>query len=79
MSPEELFAAAELLPPADKWQLVTKLWASLSPEAWPPPSDEDLAVFDQRMAEIDAGLVDTIPGEEVKRWLRDRMRSLEKQ
>ncbi len=77
MSAEELFAAAESLPPSDKWQLVTKLWASLPPEAWPAPSDEDLAIFDQRMAEVDAGLVATIPGEQVKKWLRDRISSLE--
>jgi putative addiction module component (TIGR02574 family) len=75
MSTEELLAAAEALPPADKWQLVTKLWASLPPEAWPPPSDEDLAICRERMAEIDAGIVETIPGEEVKKWLRDRLQS----
>ena len=75
MSADELLAAAEALPPADKWQLVTKLWARLPPEAWPPPSDEDLAVIKQRMAELDAGLVVPIPGEVVRKWLRERIQS----
>lgn len=77
MSAEELFAAAESLPPADKWQLVTKLWASLPPEAWPPPNDEDLAVCRERMAEVDAGVAEIISGQEVKQWLRDRIKSYE--
>jgi putative addiction module component (TIGR02574 family) len=75
MSTDELLAAADALPPADKWQLVTKLWARLPPEAWPAPSDEDLAICRERSAELDAGLVEPIPGEVVKKWLRERIQS----
>jgi putative addiction module component (TIGR02574 family) len=73
MSAEDIIAAAGSLPPAEQWQLVTKLWANLPPEAWPPPSDEDLAMIDQRFAEIDAGLVETVSLEEVRKWMHQRV------
>jgi putative addiction module component (TIGR02574 family) len=73
MSTEEVFAAAESLAPTDKWVLMTKLWDSLPPEAWPAPRVEDIAEADRRLANLDAGGVQTIPGDQVRQWLRDRI------
>lgn len=75
MSADELFTAANLLPPEEKWALLTRLWDTFPPEQWPAPSAEELAIAKERMAEIDAGLVETIPGEEVKKWLHEKIRS----
>jgi putative addiction module component (TIGR02574 family) len=64
-TPDEIFDAANLLSPTDKWLLVTRLWATLPPEAWDEPDESEIALFDQRMAEIESGEVETIPWDEV--------------
>jgi putative addiction module component (TIGR02574 family) len=68
-SPDEIFHAVQLLAPSEQWQLVSRLWDALPPEAW-VPDEAELALLDQRMAEFESGEVQAIPGEEVRRQLR---------
>jgi putative addiction module component (TIGR02574 family) len=68
-SSDEIFQAAQLLPPGERWQLVTRLWEALPPEAL-VLDEAELQLLDKRMAELDSGEVKAIPGEEVRRFLR---------
>lgn len=68
---EVLEAQALQLPPADKSHLLERLIASLD-------ADEEVAKAweaeaDRREAELEAGLVVELPGEEVMRGLRARL------
>lgn len=67
---DEIFDAVQTLDPSERWQLVSRLWAALPPEAWDGPSDEELAEWDRRIAEIESGQVEAIPGEQVREYLR---------
>jgi putative addiction module component (TIGR02574 family) len=68
-SADEIFNAAQLLSPHDQWQLVARLWQSLPPEAI-EIDERESELLDRRMAELESGKVEAIPGEEVRRYLR---------
>jgi putative addiction module component (TIGR02574 family) len=72
-TPEEIYAAANALPPNDKWLLVTRLWATLPPEAWEAPDDLELAEVQRRSREFDAGKSRPVEKAEVQRAIRERM------
>lgn len=74
-TPEEIYAAANALPPNDRWVLVTRLWETLPPEAWDAPDDLQLAEIQRRSAEFDAGDVAPIGKAEVQRLIRERLAS----
>ena len=73
LTPEEIFAAVQSLDPSDRWELVTRLWDALPNDTWPAPSKADLAEIQRRSAEYDAGGVETISRDEVRRRIRDRL------
>ncbi len=68
---EVLEAQAMQLPPADKSHLLERLIASLDKDEEYEKAWE--AVADQREAELESGLVEALPGEEVMRRLRARL------
>lgn len=74
-TPEEIYAAANALPPSDRWALVTRLWETLPPEAWNAPDDLELAEIQRRSAEFDAGSVEPISKAEVQRLIHERLAS----
>jgi len=74
-TPEEILAAANALPPNDRWVLVTRLWETLPPEAWDAPDDLELAEIQRRSAEYDAGGVVPVDKTEVQRLIRERLAS----
>jgi putative addiction module component (TIGR02574 family) len=72
-TPEEIFAAVQSLELSDRWQLVSRLWNALPPEAWEGPTDEEVAEWDRRYAEIERGQVEAVPIEQVREYLRSRI------
>ena len=76
LSADEIFDAVQRLSPHDQWDLVSRLWEALPPDAWPPPSAEDIAEWDRRMADLESGREQAIPGDQVRQWLRDRVNRL---
>lgn len=76
-TPQEILAAIELLPPEDQRFVVQQVRDTyLLEEEW-APSETELAELDRRMEEIESGKVQAIPGSEVKRILRERMKRYE--
>jgi putative addiction module component (TIGR02574 family) len=63
---ETLLSSASQLPIDARIQLIEALWDTVPEDAVPPLSDEWLAEINQRSAEYDAGLVSTIPWEQVR-------------
>jgi putative addiction module component (TIGR02574 family) len=63
---EALLADASQLPVADRIQLIDAIWDSLPADALPPLSAEWIAEIQRRSAEFDAGVVQTIPWQQVK-------------
>jgi putative addiction module component (TIGR02574 family) len=69
MSSSEIFEAAQLLEPLERWELVNRLWQSLPVESL-QPDKEELALLDRRLAEIESGEAETVPIDEVRAYLR---------
>jgi putative addiction module component (TIGR02574 family) len=65
--------AAKSLPEPERVELIDALIATLEPEDAAPLDDAWLAEIDRRSREFDAGLVQTIPWEEVKERARRRV------
>lgn len=63
---ESLLADAACLPVAERIQLMDALWDTLPADAVPPLSHEWTAEIQRRSTEYDAGLVETVPWEQVK-------------
>jgi putative addiction module component (TIGR02574 family) len=63
-SVDDAFFAAESLAPAEKLQLIYRLWETIPPAGW-RPSDSDLAEVKRRWAEYEAGREKAIPWENV--------------
>ena len=62
---------------AERLELVGDIWDSIAEDADAasfPVSDEDKALLDQRLADLEAHPEATIPWEEVRRRLIDRLR-----
>ncbi len=69
---EELLQQALQLPEEDRDRIAEALWRSLD-EAHPGLHEEWTAEVNRRIAEIDEGKVQLIPGEEVMARLRARL------
>lgn len=63
---EVLLDGASKLPVADRVQLIEALWETVPDDSRPPLSSEWLAEIAKRSAEFDAGLVQTIPWDQVR-------------
>ena len=57
---DEAFLAAQLLTPADKLELISRLWDTIPPAGW-RPSDGDLAEVKRRWEEYESGREKAIP------------------
>ena len=69
----QVLEAAKSLPVPERVELIDALIATLEPEDAAPLDDAWLAEIDRRSREFDAGLVQTIPWEEVKERARRRV------
>ena len=61
---DDAFSIAQSLDPADRVELITRLWDTLPREQF-KPSDSDLAEVKRRWAEYEAGRVEAVPWEDV--------------
>ena len=67
------FLAAESLNNEQKLELISRLWEVVARSGQFRPSDADLAEIKRRSAELDAGLVKTVPWETVRDSIRSRL------
>ena len=74
-SVDSAFLAAQALGTDEKIELISRIWDSIPAQSEFRPSEADLAEFDRRSAELDAGLVEPIPWEVVRDSVRNRLRS----
>ncbi|MEX2141467.1 MAG: addiction module protein [Pirellulales bacterium] len=56
-----VLAAAQQLPDEDRLRLIDALWATLPPEATVAISEEWGLEIERRVAELDAGIAETVP------------------
>lgn len=71
---ETLLADAALLPVDDRIQLIDAIWDTLPEESLPPLDSEWVAEIQRRSVEIDAGLAETIPWEQIRTEAMQRLR-----
>lgn len=62
----DVFDAAQALPPTDRLRLIDALWDSFPPSDWPAPSDDWIAESQRRSAAYDAGEMSASPWSEVR-------------
>ena len=62
---DDAFSIAQALDPADRIELIARLWETISPQENWTPSDSDLAEVKRRWAEYEAGRMEAIPWEDV--------------
>jgi|SoiMethySBSTD1v2_1073268.scaffolds.fasta_scaffold943503_2 putative addiction module component (TIGR02574 family) len=74
-SVDDAFLAAQSLGPEEKLELISRIMESIPSKSDFRPSDADMAEIQRRSAELDAGLVKTIPWEVVRDSVRERLRS----
>jgi putative addiction module component (TIGR02574 family) len=74
-SVDEAFLVAQSLQPAEKLQLISRLWENIRLGGVFRPSESDLAEMQRRSAELDAGTVKAIPWEVVRDSVRARLKS----
>ena len=67
-SVDDAFSAAQALGTDEKIELISRLWDSIPARSDFRPSEADLAEIERRSAELDAGLVEPIPWEDVARF-----------
>lgn len=72
MTFDDVFGAAQALPPPDRLRLIDALWETLPLEEMPRPSDEWTAEAQRRSAEIDAGRMGTSAWSEVRSRARSK-------
>ncbi len=72
---ETILQAAIALPVPDRVQLVDALISTLEPEDAAPLDDALLAEIERRSDEVDSGVAQLIPWQEVKEHARNRSRS----
>jgi putative addiction module component (TIGR02574 family) len=70
---DEAFRAAQKLAPADKLQLISRLWESIRLEDGFRLSESELAELQRRCGELDAGIVKAVPWEVVRDSVRARL------
>jgi putative addiction module component (TIGR02574 family) len=61
-----VLSAAQNLPEQDRLRLIDALWDTLPPEAEASISDEWRQEIERRVAELDAGAVETVPWSQVR-------------
>jgi putative addiction module component (TIGR02574 family) len=71
---DEIFNAVQSLSPSEQWGLFSRLWAALPHEATPFVDDDTLAEWDRRIAEMESGAAQAIPGEQVREYLRSKIK-----
>ncbi len=74
---DEAFLATQSLKPAEKLELISRLWESVRAVDGFYPSDRDLAEIKRRSAELDAGTVEAVPWDVVRDSVRSRIASHE--
>jgi putative addiction module component (TIGR02574 family) len=62
------------LTPAERLQLVEELWDSIEPQDLPPLTDRQIEEIEQDWADHKRDPSSAVPWEEVRRWLRSRLR-----
>jgi len=72
-SVDEAFLIAQSLKPAEKLELISRLWENIRLVDGFRPSDSDLAEIKRRSAELDAGTVKAIPWDVVRDSVRSRI------
>jgi putative addiction module component (TIGR02574 family) len=75
-SVDEAFAVAQSLAPLDKLELISRLWEDVRVRGEFRPSDSDLAEIKRRWAEYEAGEVKTVPWEQVRDEIRQKLEKL---
>jgi putative addiction module component (TIGR02574 family) len=73
---DDAFAIAQSLAPLDKLELISRLWEDVRVRGEFRPSDSDLAEIKRRWAEYEAGNVKTIPWEQVRDEIRQKLKEL---
>jgi putative addiction module component (TIGR02574 family) len=68
----EVFNAAQALPPNERLRLIDALCDSVPPNEWPQPSEEWIAEAERRSAAYDAGEMSASPCPEVQARARKR-------
>ena len=70
---DDVLSIAESLAPADRLELIARLWETIPPgEGW-KPSDADLAEVKRRWAEYEAGRMEAVPWEDVWAEVESRL------
>jgi putative addiction module component (TIGR02574 family) len=62
----DVFDAAQSLPVADRVRLMEAIWDRLSPDEWPPPSQEWMAEAQRRSNACDAGAMSVASWSDVR-------------
>lgn len=73
-SVDQAFVAAQSLAPDQKLELISRLWDDVRVSGTFRPSDADLAEIKRRWAEYESGQVKSIPWEQVRDEVRDKLR-----
>jgi putative addiction module component (TIGR02574 family) len=73
LTSDDIFNAVQSLAPAERWQLVTRLWDALPDEVWGMISQDDFEEIQRRSAEFDAGNAVTVSREQVRQRIRERL------
>jgi hypothetical protein len=76
-TPQEILAAIDSLAPDEQRFIAQQILEIYPlPDDW-APDEAELAILDQRIADLDSGKVEPIPGSEVRRILRERIQRYE--
>jgi putative addiction module component (TIGR02574 family) len=62
------------LPPAERLQLAEELWDSIEPQDLPPLTDEQFKEIERDWADHKRDPSSAVPWEEVRSWLRSRLK-----
>ena len=73
---DDAFALAQSLAPVQKLELISRLWEDVRIRGEFRPSDSDLAEIKRRWSEYEAGKVKTIPWEQVRDEIRQKLKEL---
>jgi putative addiction module component (TIGR02574 family) len=72
---DDVILTAEKLEPAERLQLIKRLWRSIPIDYWPPLSDMQLADVRRRLAKLGVEPAESVPWPIVERLLSDCARS----
>jgi hypothetical protein len=76
-TPQEILAAIESLAPEEQRFIAQQVSEIYLESDDCMPDERELAELDQRMAELESGKVEWIPGSEVRRQLHERLKRYE--